>query len=243
MVFDPRSWKMHALGAQPLHEACIFRSGELSGIPRDELWSLFDQLGIRLIFDLRTGSEVAVRPDPPIPGVRIVALEPVERRRKDADKRLVAGVIGEYGVPEERMCANYRRYAGEYPLIGTALRAIAEQDAPVLVHCANGKDRTGVLCAVVQRIAGVDDREILADYLAYNELNSMRIVEEAERLGVGMTPEERAILMSFLEARPAYLHAFFEEIDARCGSFSAYVHDELRLSSAQCKALASKIAT
>ncbi len=44
----------------------------------------------------------------------------------------MAGVIGKYGAPEERMSANYRRYVSEYPLVGQALRSMAAEGKPAL---------------------------------------------------------------------------------------------------------------
>ena len=44
-----------------------------------------------------------------------------------------------------------------------------------------------------------------------------------------MTDHERAILMSFLEARPAYLRAYFGEIDRLYGSFDTYLREGLHL--------------
>ena len=97
-------------------------------------------LGIATIYDLRTAAEVAAHPEPYIVGMRTVALEPsTEHRRKDSDKRLIAGVIERYGEPEERMGANYRRYVREYPLVGQALRSMAAEGRPALIHCVNGK--------------------------------------------------------------------------------------------------------
>lgn len=94
-----------------------------------------------------------------------------------------------------------------------------------------------MLCAVVQRLAGVPLEAIVADYVAYNHRCAARIEAEASRLSVGMTPSERAILMSFLEARPAYLHAFFDEVDARFGSFATYVAACLRVTPVQADSL------
>jgi protein tyrosine/serine phosphatase len=55
---------------------------------------------------------------------------------------------------------------------------------PVLVHCSHGKDRTGLVCALVLSVAGASDEEILADYalsrdaggyqLAYDEFTQVR---------------------------------------------------------------------
>lgn len=48
------------------------------------------------------------------------------------------------------------------------VHAAAVGRAPILVHCAAGKDRTGVAVALLLALAGVDDEAIMADYLATN---------------------------------------------------------------------------
>lgn len=233
----PSKLRLRALGGRPFALSSIFRSGELADATEDD-FKLISNLGVRTIYDIRTKREVAERPDPLFAGICTVQLEPsVHKRRKDASQRLAAGVIREYGRPEERMRANYRRYATEYPLIGTALRTMAQKGTPALIHCANGKDRTGVLCAVLQRIAGVPMDDIQQDYLAYNALNADRIQGEEARLGQGMTAEERRILRSFLEARPSYLDAFFGELDRAFGGFDRYVSQGLGLAPAQLERL------
>ena len=232
--------RVRAIGGGPLDGARLFRSCDLAGIGPDEAAVIVHRLGVRSIYDIRNQWEVAARPEPYLIGAKTVALEPsTERRSKDASKRLVAGVIGAYGEPGERMEANYRRYVREYPLIGTALRAIASEGVPALVHCVNGKDRTGVLCAVLMRACGSRPDDVMADYLAANEVNAVQIALEAEELGAGMTEREHAVLLSFLEARPAYLLAFFDEIDATFGSFERYVTEGLRLAPVQRERLAS----
>ncbi len=211
-------------------EARIFRSRELVNLTGEEAAFLSQALGIATIYDLRTAAEVAAHPEPYIVGMKTIALTPAaETRRKDADKRLVAGVIGKYGAPEERMSANYRRYVSEYPLVGQALRSLAAEQKPALIHCVNGKDRTGVLCATLLRVTGADEDTVMEDYLRVNEDHADLIAEEASRLDAGMTTYERACLLSFLEARPAYLRAYFDEIDHLYGDFSAYLRDGLHL--------------
>lgn len=208
----------------------LYRSGELFGITPEEADFITCDLGIRTIYDIRNEFETAAHPQPYLIGTKTVALVPsFEKRRKDASKRLVAGVIGKYGEPEQRMRANYRRYAHEYPLIGKALRSMAAEGAPALVHCVNGKDRTGVLCATLLRIAGFSDEFVVADYVRQNEINAPQIAEEEARLSIGMTAEEHAVLMSFLEARPSYLAAFFDEAESQYGSFEAFIERGLRL--------------
>jgi protein-tyrosine phosphatase len=47
---------------------------------------------------------------------------------------------------------------------GQALAAIADVDGPVVVHCVGGKDRTGLVSALLLRLAGVAPAAIGADY-------------------------------------------------------------------------------
>lgn len=236
-------FRLRAVGGGPLRGAWIFRSCELARISGEEAAFLVNDLNIGAVYDIRNQWEVAAHPEPYLMGAKTVALEPsTERRRKDAQSRLVAGVIGEYGKPEERMRLNYRRYVREYPLIGAALRSLASERRAALVHCVNGKDRTGVLCAVLLRASGAHADDVMADYLATNAANAERIAQEAARLGAGMTDGEREILLSFLEARPSYLQAFFDEVDALYGSFERYVRDGLRLTDAQRGSLAALLA-
>ena len=45
------------------------------------------------------------------------------------------------------------------------MRCAAGADGPVLVHCAAGKDRTGIAVALILRLLGVDRDLVLADYI------------------------------------------------------------------------------
>lgn len=232
-----QSWGSMALrpvGERNLEDAVLFRSRDLSALSPDEAVAIVNVLGVRSVYDVREAREVAASPDPQLPGARMLYVEPrTSARRRDAKHRLVAGVIGEYGAPEERMRLNYRRFASDYPLIGTVLRSIAATGSPALVHCRNGKDRTGVLCAVALRVAGCPRDLVMEDYLLSNKVNAAQIAAEEAELSAGMTEEEHAVLMSFLEARPSYLDAFFDEARVRHGSFERYVEEGLRLTAAQ----------
>ncbi|HUK96823.1 MAG TPA: tyrosine-protein phosphatase [Gaiellaceae bacterium] len=52
---------------------------------------------------------------------------------------------------------------------GLALGAVAEVEGTVVVHCAGGKDRTGLISALLLRLAGVDRTVVAADYAVSEE--------------------------------------------------------------------------
>ena len=96
--------------------------------------------------------------------------------------------------------------------------------------------------AVLQRIAGCPEDDIMAAYLATNEANAETTAHETAQLSQGMSDDERAVLASFLEARPTYLRAFFDEVEGCVGGFPAYVRDALRLTPVQVASLRALLA-
>ncbi len=105
--------------------------------------------------------------------------------------------------------------------------AIANGDVPLIVHCAAGKDRTGIAVAVLLRSLGVPEDTAIQDYLLTNTSGNfeefIRSRHEAQ-LGVTDThspllsmPEDmRRVLFS---ADAAFLQAAFEQI----GDVEAYL--------------------
>jgi protein-tyrosine phosphatase len=114
--------------------------------------------------------------------------------------------------------------------IGRALHILADPDAfPLVFHCAAGKDRTGVVAAIVLSVLGIGDDVIATDY-------------SLSRLGMGRFKEwiiatypDAADSMSqqpdaFLDAPAEAMHRFLEHLRAAHGSVLDYldrlgVHD------------------
>lgn len=150
----------------------LYRSdslGKLSGQDRE----LFRALAVRTVLDLRHPHEVEARgriPDGDGIGYHNISVEhrPYDQAALGPD------------VEPGRFLAD--RYA-ELTLDGAAeiRQALdllaAEGSAPVVIHCAAGKDRTGVLTALVLALLGVADDDIVADY-ALTGLVTDRLIAE-----------------------------------------------------------------
>jgi protein-tyrosine phosphatase len=78
--------------------------------------------------------------------------------------------------------------------IAAVLRLLAQDDTPTLIFCSAGKDRTGIVMAVLLSALGVADEDIVADY-ACTERNldgAFRTAIEARAAASGLTKQELA---------------------------------------------------
>jgi len=115
-------------------------------------------------------------------------------------------------------------------LFSRYFRLLAEADGPIVVHCAAGKDRTGLICALTHHMAGVGEADIAADYLLTND--EARMARKMSFLGPWLRDTahvevDEAALRVAVSVHPQYLQTAFEVIGERCGSIDAYLADVL----------------
>lgn len=114
-----------------------------------------------------------------------------------------------------------------------------ENPAPILVHCAAGKDRTGTLCALIQGLLGVSRENILRDYMLTLEAVDIEeiIVPAAkmfsERYGREINPEA---LWPMFGVAPEFLDASLETM----GDIETYAKTKLGLSQAGLDAIRAR---
>jgi protein-tyrosine phosphatase len=114
----------------------------------------------RVVVDLRDTTEAGPGTHPLAgPGVQIVSL-PLTQSLAPAEQL----ALRQGGTD---LTALYGQLLGTAPRwLPTLVATAAHADGPMLVHCAAGKDRTGVSVALLLALAGVPRAEIVADYLA-----------------------------------------------------------------------------
>jgi protein-tyrosine phosphatase len=109
---------------------------------------------------------------------------------------------------------------------------LVDADGPALVHCAAGKDRTGILCALTLLALDVPEEAIVADYELTNRAVDLenRLPEIRERFSAytGRDLPEAAVL-PFLGVEAVYLATAMDMIAKRCGDPHAYMRDVLGL--------------
>ena len=143
---------------------------------------------------------------------------------------------------------NYYREAPANPrhldLFARYFRALAAADGPVLIHCAAGKDRTGVLAALTHHLAGVHPDDIVEDYLLTN--NPERIAARAPMVAqliaqeTGRTATDAAVRAA-IGVEAEYLAEAFRSIAAAHGSVDAYLEEVLGVDAALKEALEARL--
>jgi protein tyrosine/serine phosphatase len=98
--------------------------------------------------------------------------------------------------------------------------AMSETEGPYLIHCTEGKDRTGFVCMLVEALAGAEYREIADDYML-TYANYYRITETSE------PAKYRTILEKNLDAMLRYVIGD-ENADLTAVDLSAGARDYLR---------------
>lgn len=121
--------------------------------------------------------------------------------------------------------------------------ALGEGGAGV-VHCAAGKDRTGIICALTLTTLGVDEETVFADYEFTNQAVDLEKrmpkiqARMEERLARKLDP---AALRPMLGVEVAYLRNALNEIEARSGSVENYLQQELGVGPEQSRALRDRL--
>ena len=114
--------------------------------------------------------------------------------------------------------------------------AMAEAEGPYLVHCTEGKDRTGFVCMLIEALAGASYEEIADDYmLTYDNYYKINETKDPERY--------RLILEQNLDAMVKYIVSD-ESVDFKTADLSGYAREYLKraeMNDAQIDAFLSRI--
>ncbi|NJL92211.1 MAG: tyrosine-protein phosphatase [Anaerolineae bacterium] len=176
-------------------------------------------LGLCAVFDLRDEREVRDDgPDQLGDGVRVIAL-PTNLVNRQMFQQLMLR-------PNRfRMSQLYTgNFTERATYHATLFRHLLDPaNRPAVIHCTAGKDRTGIAVALLLRLAGVADKDILADYAA--TARYMDPIAAAQRAKMRRLPLQlhEAVLAEMLSAREETLQILLDHLDERFGSVEAYL--------------------
>jgi protein tyrosine/serine phosphatase len=177
-------------GRARLRRGRVFRSDSLSRLSDSDVRHLVDELGIVTVVDLRAGHEVETYGHGPLGerGVVVHHLPIADETRADHVERPADAPDPATMTLDEIYVLMLDRYADRFVRV---LRALADEGAhPIVFHCAAGKDRTGLVAALLLSVLGVDDETIAFDYAVTAEHIDDLLERHRAQAAAGSEPVE-----------------------------------------------------
>ena len=208
----------------------IYRSDSLGKLEGPDL-EQFLTLGVGTVIDLRYPWEIAAKG-------RVPEQIGLEYHNLSIEHRTYDQAAIDPELDPWRYLAD--RYA-EVALDGAkeirqALEVIASAEAPLVFHCASGKDRTGLLAGLVLALLGVGEDDILADF-ALTELATERLLADWRAAHEGRTPA----WPGFGRAPAEIMALFLADLKAEYGSVEQYASRHLGVDGELVGALRSRL--
>jgi protein-tyrosine phosphatase len=209
--------------------ASLLRADNLQELSPADIAKLVRDFGVTTVVDLRSTNELEAEGPAPLDAVAGVrhAHHPVlpevgANTDVVADALLARDRLDRTRYPDNPVTGHYLGYLEDRPdqVVG-AVRSIARSEGAALVHCAAGKDRTGVVVALALTVAGVPAQAVAADYAATAERTEAIVARLARS----------RLYVRDITSKPADLHrpraetmtAFLEQMDARYGGVASWL--------------------
>ena len=196
----------------------LFRSGHLGRASAGDIKRLADW-GVKRIIDMRDRRERERRPDRAVPGAENIWCPPVVDLEavipiKSSVPREVREVFHEF----YRLLALHPDAIGAYERFFREL--LAAEGAPVLWHCSQGKDRTGVGAMLLLSALGFDRETVIEEYMLTNQfaqkqLDEMRFARASE--------EELALMGEVFPVFERNVLYYFDCVQIEYGSVETYL--------------------
>jgi protein-tyrosine phosphatase len=216
---------------QKTARARLLRADNLQELSPADVTKLVRDIGVTTVVDLRSSSELAAEGPAPLDSVAGVrhAHHPVlaevgSNTDVIADALLAREREDKFRYPRDPVCGHYLGYLEDRPdqVVG-ALRSVAHAEGAALVHCAAGKDRTGVVVALALTVAGVPAQAVVADYAASAE-RTEALIARLRRSRV-YARDVNSKPAGLHQPRPETMAAFLEQMDARYDGVAAWLAD------------------
>jgi protein tyrosine/serine phosphatase len=190
----------------------VFRSDALHHLTRQDVAHLREEIGLGVVIDLRSSAELRSEGRGPLAheAVAFHHLPLFDGQAVTAAPAADMTLTDRYFLLAE--------FAKEP--IGRVVSLLAASAAPAVYHCAAGKDRTGVVSAVLLGLLGVPDPVIVADYAATQE--NLDAIVERLMATEGYYEMLSALPPDTLHAEPETMAGFLARLRDAYGSMDAY---------------------
>ncbi|MEU9860870.1 tyrosine-protein phosphatase [Streptomyces sp. NPDC047971] len=193
----------------------LYRSDSLAKLRGPDL-DRFQELGVSAVIDLRYPWEISAKGRmPETPQTDGIAWHNLSIEHRPYDQAEIDPDLDPWRYLADRFAEVAADGAVE---LREALEVIASARGPLVFHCASGKDRTGLLAAVVLSLLDVSDEQILDDF-ALTELATERLIADWR----AAHPGRELRWPGYGRAPAEIMRLFLADLRAEYGSVEAYV--------------------
>ncbi|MBR2786119.1 MAG: tyrosine-protein phosphatase [Clostridia bacterium] len=226
------------LGKIPVQYGRIKKHKLLRGSCLDQLTQrdvdiLIDRYKLSTIIDLRTYRETEESPDVKISNVEYIHIPIFDKRapgitHEKGGERGSQGRTGLANMYKEILSGEHLERIAE--IIRTIVK-LPRDGYSVLFHCTEGKDRTGIVTAIILMILGANKHTIMEDYLYTNKVNEKKANKYYWQTRIFKHDKEKAerIRNAYL-AKPEYIQAVFYAIQEDWYGVDNFIKYGLKLS-------------
>jgi protein-tyrosine phosphatase len=192
----------------------VYRMGRREWLTETGWRQAHDDDGIRTVIDLRNSHEARRRDtDPAVAEAAWSRISIVSAPTEDSGDPLLTAVCGPYLNDPAHYLHNVRLYPEKFVALFRAIAAASSAGA-VVIHCAAGRDRSGMVAAMLQDLAGDSDQDIASGYK-----QAARGINERYRTHGPPHARERylgdAELAPLLQQRGQTVAQFVRDLDTR----------------------------
>ena len=206
---------------------------------------LKEKYKLKTIIDLRTQKELLEKPDVLIDGVEIVHMPVINET--------VAGISHEKKVRSFKTLMMMPRMEDLYVRMVTGeslenvvkilkyILTLQEEKFSLVFHCTAGKDRTGVIAALLLSFLGVDRATVIHDYLLTNR--NVQFKANMAYLGLLLTKGNHRLahkIKHYFMAEPDYIKASLNRLEKDFGSLENFFDQKLGFSEEDTKDIKNK---
>jgi protein-tyrosine phosphatase len=214
-----------AAGDASTRPGVLLRSDALDGLTAADVAVLVDEYHLAHVVDLRSRAERVERgrgllgdhADVHYSDLDVIDEAALARRHDTRASSFAAGVD-----PNIIISDGYVELLelGAPAFVEALERIVAPGGVPAVVHCAIGKDRTGVLVALLLDAAGVDRKAIVADYALSHQ--TMAHIREQLARSEAFQALARQVPAFVFDAAPQTMEMFLDRLDERWGGARGY---------------------
>lgn len=220
----------------------LLRGGSLDLLSDNDISNLVNEYQLKTIIDLRTEKEIEERPD--------VKIENVDYLKMPVFNNSILGITQEKTNIIDPLKINMKELYSKMieeclENISKIIHYIVNADIDkysILFHCKEGKDRTGVISAILLLILGVDKDKIIEDYLFTNTINKVKAdIYYNKAIQMNMNQNQAESVKNIFLAKGEYIEEIFKAIENKWDGQDNFIKIHLKLEHEQVQSFRDKI--